>query len=421
MSPEPAPLTFDRVVRVLISAVIVVGVLALLRYLADVLVPFAAAVVLAYLLNPLVSLFEEKTRRRGLAVAITVGGLSVIGLAVFALILPVAYSQVTRFVRDLDKLRADLAAAINEDPTPSASSSAGGEDQTRPEGDEAKSVVGWRELRQGWAEFRAQADRLDRSQRFVLLRNRLEGTYLGDLLDAGIRYVNSEDFRLFLISAGKRLVAGGWSVVVFVGSLVLGLTVLILTLLYMVFLLLDFPEYARNWRSFLPPRYREPIVEFLLEFERVLRRYFRGQFVVSVIYASLLAVGFGLIGLPMGVLLGLGIGLLSMIPYLQIVGLVPAALLAVMRSIETDASFLGSLLLTFGVFAGVQMLQDWLITPRIMGKATGLRPVVILLGVFIWGKLLGFLGLVLAIPLSCLAIAYYRRYVLKDDAHAASA
>jgi predicted PurR-regulated permease PerM len=62
------------------------------------------------------------------------------------------------------------------------------------------------------------------------------------------------------------------------------------------------------------------------------------------------------------------------------------------------------------------VIQDTQITPRVMGKATGLRPIAILLGVFVWGKLLGFLGLILAIPLTCLGIAYYRRYVLMHEA-----
>jgi predicted PurR-regulated permease PerM len=80
--------------------------------------------------------------------------------------------------------------------------------------------------------------------------------------------------------------------------------------------------------------------------------------------------------------------------------------------IETDTGFLWSVALVLMVYAVAQMTQDWFLTPRILGKATGLRPVAILLSVFIWGKLLGFLGLLLSIPLTCLAIAYYRRYVL---------
>ncbi len=69
------------------------------------------------------------------------------------------------------------------------------------------------------------------------------------------------------------------------------------------------------------------------------------------------------------------------------------------------------------VFAVVQLFQDAFLVPKIMGKSTGLKPWVILLGIFVWGKLLGFLGLVLAIPLSCLGLAYYRRFILKELRH----
>ena len=90
-------------------------------------------------------------------------------------------------------------------------------------------------------------------------------------------------------------------------------------------------------------------------------------------------------------------------------------MLAIVRSIEKDTSLLWSALLVLIVFAVVQTIQDTLLTPRIMGKQTGLKPVAILLGVFIWGKLLGFLGVLLAIPLTCLGLAYYRRFVLARD------
>ena len=115
----------------------------------------------------------------------------------------------------------------------------------------------------------------------------------------------------------------------------------------------------------------------------------------------------------MSLILGLFVGALNMIPYLQTVGLIPALVLALLRAVEHGGGLIESILLTLLVFAVVQVIQDAILTPRIMGKATGLKPVWILLGVFIWGKLLGFLGLVLAIPLTCLGLAYYRRFILE--------
>ena len=113
----------------------------------------------------------------------------------------------------------------------------------------------------------------------------------------------------------------------------------------------------------------------------------------------------GELGLRMAILLGLFIGALNMVPYLQVVGVVPAVMLAGITALEQNSSFLGYLIGVAVVFVVTQVLQDALITPRVMGRTTGLRPVIILFCVLFWGKLLGFLGVLLAIPLTCLGLA----------------
>jgi len=414
MTTNETRYTLDRVVRMVLGAAGIVIVLGLLRYLSDVLLPFAAAVILAYLLNPLVTVFERKTKRRGLAVAITLGSLGIVGLGAMILLIPLMLSQVERFQEDLAKLRDDLASSIpsrlrtstRESPTETtvvAAESAG----------MAQSTIGWTELKDGWMEYRREAGTRSRSERLSDFRKKLSGTYIGKSLDEAVRYSHSDEFRGLLLGLAKKLALGGWTVVAFALNLVLGLTGLIIVLLYLVFLLLDFPEYARTWPTFLPPQYREATVDFLTQFNDAMRRYFRGQSLIALLTGAMFSLGFSIIGLPMAVPFGLFIGLLSMVPYLPVVALVPAMLLAGLRAIETDAGFLGSVALTLLVFAVVQVIQDTLITPRVMGRATGLRPIAILLGVFVWGKLLGFMGLLLSIPLTCLGIAYYRRYILQ--------
>lgn len=409
--------TFDRVARTLASVLVVAAVLMLLRYLSDVLLPFAAAVALAYLLNPLVNVFEQKTGRRGLAVALTIGGLAILGLAFVVTVVPLVVSQASRFSNDLRRLQSDLAATL---PTPALPTDELGEDSagSADEVDQEKSALGWSELVQGWQGYRSSAEHLPRTERFKRLLNSVSGTGIGDVLQRAIDYTNTEEFNELLVSTAKRVAVGGWTVLAFFVNMLLALTGLVIVFLYLVFLLLDFPEYARTWPSFLPPQYRDQIVEFLSEFNVAMRRYFRGQAVVAGATGVLFVIGFSIIGLPMAVPFGLFLGLLTMVPYLQTVGLIPALLLAGLRAIEGDSSFTASILLTLLVFAVAQVIQDTLLTPRIMGKATGLRPVAILLGVFVWGKLLGFLGVLVAIPLTCLGIAYYRRYVLMHSVEA---
>lgn len=407
--------TFDRVVRMVLSAATIVIVLVLLRYLSDVLLPFAVAVVLAYLLNPLVNVFERKTKRRGAAVTITIGGLGLVGMVLIALVIPLMVAQVSQFQHALEKLREDLTSSVTVpavSPRPTPKDVKAEETADESEAPVEKSATGLRELKEAWAQYRSDADKVSRSQRLAGLRERVGGTVVGDLLERGIQYTESDEFSALLVDTAKQLAVGGWTLVTFVVNLILGLTGLVIVLLYLVFLLLDYRSYARDWQTFLPPQYREQIVEFLDQFNIALRRYFRGQSVVAISVGILFAIGFTLIGLPMAIPLGLFVGLLNMVPYLQMVGLVPGLLLAGVRAIEGDSSFLVSVALVLLVFGVVQLIQDAFITPRVMGKATGLRPVAVLLGVFIWGKLLGFLGLLLAIPLTCLGIAYYRRYIL---------
>lgn len=404
MTTNDTRYTFDRVVRMVLGAVGFTIVLLLLRYLSDVLLPFAAAVILAYLLNPLVTVFERKTKRRGLAVAITLVVLGTVGLGVLVLLIPLTLGQVDRFQEDLAKLRDDMGSSVHQESSTETSSPI--------VADKIKSTIGWTELKEGWVEYRRDAGTRSRAERLADFRKKLSGTYIGKSLDEAVHYMRSDEFRGLLVGLAKKLVVGGWTVVAFALNLILGLTGLIIVLLYLVFLLLDFPEYSRTWTSFLPPHYREATVDFLTQFNDAMRRYFRGQTVVALCTGVLFALGFSIIGLPMAVPFGLFIGLLSMVPYLAVVATVPAMLLAGLRAVEGDAGFLGSVLLTLMVFAVVQVIQDTLITPRVMGRATGLRPIAILLGVFIWGKLLGFMGLLLSIPLTCLGIAYYRRYIL---------
>lgn len=411
MANQPVPYTFDRVVRMVLSAAALLCIFLLLRYLSDVLIPFAIAVVLAYLLNPLVNLFQRLTKRRGLAVLLTLFGLVVLTLAILTIIVPLFVGQVDRFRADIHKLFEDAGDAPPITPHESTAAPTESEnEQTSP------STIGWQELSEGWTEYRRDAGVQTTRERVRELRARLAGTYIGSGLEETIRWFRSGEARQMAFSLAKQLAAGGWTVVLFAFNLVLGLTALVLVLVYLIFLLVDYPEFAAAWPGFLPPQYREQTVDFFVQFDAAMRQYFRGQSLVALFTGTLYAVGFTIIGLPMGLPFGLFIGLLNMVPYLAAVSVVPAMILGVLRAIEGDTSIAASLGMVALIYAIVQAFQDTVITPKVMGSATGLRPIAILLGVFIWGKLLGFLGLILAIPLTCLGIAYYRRYVLNKTA-----
>jgi predicted PurR-regulated permease PerM len=212
-------------------------------------------------------------------------------------------------------------------------------------------------------------------------------------------------------SAANTLMPGIFGVISGAASFFAGLAGLSIVVLYVIFLLLDFQKVEEKWQEILPHAWREPVQSFLRDFNAGMQRYFRAQAAVAFIVGILFAIGFTLIGLPLGILLGLFIGLLNMVPYLQIIGIVPAAVLAMVHALESGMSMWLLFGLTGLVFVIVQIIQDTILVPRIMGKVTGLSPAIILLSLSVWGKLLGMLGLLIALPMTCLLWAYYQRLI----------
>ena len=146
-----------------------------------------------------------------------------------------------------------------------------------------------------------------------------------------------------------------------------------------------------------------------------MNKYFRGQAVVAFCVGVLFSIGFLIIDFPMAIGLGMFIGLLNMVPYLQLVGFVPTILLAIVKAADTGQNFWLIMLMALLVFAVVQLIQDGLLTPKIMGNVTGLNSAIILLSHSIWGSLLGMLGMVIALPLTTLLLNYYQKYVIRKD------
>jgi predicted PurR-regulated permease PerM len=196
---------------------------------------------------------------------------------------------------------------------------------------------------------------------------------------------------------------------------ILGLFIGFVILLYVIFILLDYEKITTGWRSAIPHKYR-PFCEGLVDDLMMgMNRYFRGQAFVAGMVGIMCAVGFSIIGLPLAIVMGLFIGLLNMVPYLQWFGYIPVTFLMWIRSVETGQSFPMLFLELAIVVAIVQIVQDLFLIPKIMGKMTGLKPALILLSLSIWGALLGIVGMIIALPLTTLIISYYKRYVLNVD------
>ena len=146
-----------------------------------------------------------------------------------------------------------------------------------------------------------------------------------------------------------------------------------------------------------------------------MNKYFRGQGVVAFCVGVLFSIGFLIIDFPMAIGLGMFIGLLNMVPYLQLIGFIPAILLAIVKAADTGQNFWFIMLMVVIVFGVVQLIQDTFLTPKIMGKVMGLNAAIILLSLSIWGSLLGIMGMIIALPMTTLLLTYYQRFVIKKQ------
>ena len=151
------------------------------------------------------------------------------------------------------------------------------------------------------------------------------------------------------------------------------------------------------------------------DISRGMNGYFRGQALVALSNCVMFSIGFLIIGFPMPIALGLFIGLISFVPYVQLVGILPAAILALLRAADTGQNFwllIGGVILVYIV---VQILQDSVVTPLVMGNITGLPPAIILLSLTVWGYMLGIIGLIIALPMTTLMISYYKRFIIGEE------
>ncbi len=361
---DDKPYTLDRIARIAISVALLWGMVWLLGRLSDVLVPFAAAFLLAYLINPLVLRIQKRVKRRGPAVFLALAIVVAVLTLACAVLIPMVGREIARMGTIITGLMGDSESA-----------------------DRAATLLPpsiWQAVKESLATQEIQEFFKD-------------GT--------GMR---------LLEAIGQKVLPGVWGMITGAASFAMGLVGLTIVGLYLMFLLLDYQRVKEGWKQLIPPAYREGVVNFVDDFNLAMNRYFRAQAAVASTVGLLFAAGFAIIRLPMGIVLGLFIGLLNMVPYLQIIGFLPAVILAVLHAIVTEGSICVSVGLTLLVFAVVQTIQDTILVPRIMGKVTGLSPAMILLSLSVWGKLFGFFGLLIALPMTCLLLAYYHRFLSSE-------
>ena len=356
--------TFDRIARMFVLTIIVLLILWGVRAIWDVLLPFLLAGIFAYVVMPLVRFFQYtlRLRSRGLSVILTLG---VIGALIYLAIIYVVPSVKEEVEKTLQMI----------------SSYSGGQDLI--------SML------------------LPRSVRDYFTSNRTWGNLSRNLsIDKVI-----ENTKLILDQVGgiinSTLSVFSWGFVFLMG------------IVYFIFILLDFENLGRGIISLFPVSLRPMMRTVFSDLDRYMNSYFRGQALVALSVGVLLSIGFNIIGLPMATAMGIFIGLLNFIPYMQALGIIPLGLAGLLMAAQNGENVFVCLLIAYGVLLIVQIIQDMILVPRIMGHTMGMRPSLILLVLTIWGSLLGFFGMLIALPATMFLYSFYKRYVLEDKEYIA--
>lgn len=351
-------ITFDRFIRGVLFVALLALFVAGINWLSAVLLPFFAAWAIAWILAPVVNFLYVRCyiRPRFLAVILTLIGATAIAVGALWLIVPPFLDGILH-IKDalLRYLQNDSGHVV---------------------------LPNWMQnLLQEW---------LDSLQ----LENKLKQGNVLQMLRTSLPHV--------------------WNVVQSTANVVVSLASSAFALLYLVLLLADYDHYATVWLKYVPRSQRAFLEKLSNDVAHNMRGYFRGQVLVAISNGVMFSIGFWLIGLPMPVGMGIFVGVLSFIPYIQVLGILPAALLALLQMADTGHSFWGMMALVIVVYIVVQVLQDTIFTPRIMGRIMGLSPAVVLLSLSVWGYIAGIIGLMVALPLTTLMLAYYQRYILEE-------
>ena len=347
-------ITVGRFLRIVLFVIVIVAAYFALESLSGVLLPFAIAWLLAYMLNPLVNFVQEKLRVKYRALAIVLAVI-VVGCVLYGLFMLVVPSVFKELYALKDITVSFLGKNINDGSIP------------EPIMNFFKEIS----AQYGFAEI------------------------LQNSGDTGLVAVLAERLQVLLLGTVDIL-----------GQV---LTVSLI-MLYLFFILFDFERVSKGWQPYVPKKWRGVVSKLWKDMVYGMNQYFRGQALVAMCVGVLFSIGFLIIDFPAAIAFGMFIGMLNLVPYLQVVSILPMALLAMLKAANTGVGFWPVMLMALCVMMVVQLIQDLFLVPKIMGKRMNLHPAVILLSLSIWGHLLGLLGMIVALPLTTLLLAYLRRY-----------
>lgn len=355
MYSHSRPYTFDRVVRILFSLALLAAAIYLINYLKAVLLPFGVACLIAYILEPFVQFNRKLLHLRGRLVAVFVTLFE--ALFLFGVLTAIAVPYIMTEFKEMGQLL------------------------------------------QNYASSELHIPYLPQEIHLFIRRN----------IDLeGLSRMISKDEWMTLIEGTLKT---AWGLITNSISFLLGLLNWVMVIIYVIFLMIDYDRLERGLHWVVPPKYRGSVFHVARDVKRSMNHYFRGQALIALIVGILFSIGFSIVGVPLAIPLGLLIGLMNMVPYLQLASFPLTAFLCLVYSVGGEGDFWSIFGQAFLVYCVVQIIQDLFLTPKIMGKAMGLNPAIILFSLSVWGCLLGILGMIIALPMTTLVIAYYNKYI----------
>jgi len=356
LSPEAEIAQFLRRLKWVALAVAVLWVIWLL---APVLTPFVLALLLAWLGDPLVDRIERSGRSRNVAVTLVFVLMVLLVTLALMILVPLIERQIVTLINALPQIREWVVGT----------------------------AVPWIEQRTGFELM----NWLDPERLIEWIRSHWEQA--GGVAKTFFGYLSRS----------------GFAMVTWVVNLAL------LPILTFYFLR-DWDKLVERIAAVIPRAYIGTVSRLALESNDVLGAFIRGQFLVMVALGVIYAAGLSLVGLNLGLLIGLIAGLISFIPYL---GATTGIVLAVVAALFQAQGFDLQLLVLVGVvFTVGQLMESYVLTPRIVGDKIGLHPVAVIFAVMAGGQLFGFLGMLLALPVAAVANVLLRyahaRYTESD-------
>lgn len=343
--------TVDRIMWLVIGLAMTAALIYLVRYLSNVLLPFFVACFIAYILQPIVNMNRRLTRTKGRVIP------SILTLVDMAVVIAlVVYIFLPSVLKELNMLGGILKSVSSGDV----------------------------QLPKFYVTV---VDFINKYFNPDNISGMLDGSHIEALLSKGSSLLEE--------SIGVVMEILSW----------------LLTLIYILFILIDYPQISRGFKLIIPHKYRPRTMVVVRDVENSMNHYFRGQGVVAMCAAVFYCIGFSIVGLPLAIPMGIIVGVLYMIPYFQYVTLIPVAAICFVYSLGGSVEFLPEMGKCLLVYVVSQCICDYVITPHIMGKEMGLNPAIILLSLSVWGSLLGIIGMIIALPVTALIMTYYERYV----------